>query len=67
MTAPLRFGILGAAGITPSALIAPATENPEVELYAVAARNRATVISRNVCGGSAIRRSERSALSIRQI
>lgn len=41
MTAPLRFGILGAAGITPSALIAPATENPEVELYAVAAaRNR---------------------------
>ena len=40
MTAPLRFGILGAAGITPSALIAPATENPDVELYAVAARNR---------------------------
>ena len=30
----------GRRGITPSALIAPATENPEVELYAVAARNR---------------------------
>ena len=30
----------GRRGITPSALIAPAIENPDVELYAVAARNR---------------------------
>ncbi len=37
---PLRFGILGAAGITPAALIAPASENPDVELVAVAARDR---------------------------
>lgn len=36
----VRFGILGAAGITPSALIAPAHANPDVELVAVAARNR---------------------------
>ena len=37
----VRFGILGAAGITPSALIAPAHANPDVRLTAVAARNRA--------------------------
>lgn len=37
----VRFGILGAAGITPSALIAPAQANPDVSLTAVAARNRA--------------------------
>ncbi len=41
MTAPLRIGILGAAGITPNSLIAPAAGNPSVELTAVAARNRA--------------------------
>lgn len=41
MTTPLRFGILGAAGITPSSLIAPAVGNPDVELVAVAARDRA--------------------------
>lgn len=40
MTNPIRFGILGAAGITPTALIAPAKGNPDVELYAVAARDR---------------------------
>lgn len=40
MTSPLRFGILGAAGIAPTALVAPARENPEVELVAVAARDR---------------------------
>lgn len=40
MTDPIRFGILGAAGITPSALIAPARNNRDVELYAVAARDR---------------------------
>lgn len=39
--APLRIGILGAAGITPNALIQPARDNPDVELVAVAARNRA--------------------------
>ncbi|MHA6512210.1 Gfo/Idh/MocA family protein [Tessaracoccus sp. Z1128] len=36
----VRFGILGAAGITPSALIAPARANDDVRLTAVAARNR---------------------------
>ena len=40
MSSPLRFGILGAAGITPSSLIAPAALNPDVELVAVAARDR---------------------------
>ena len=41
MTTPLRIGILGAAGITPNSLIAPAAGNPSVGLTAVAARNRA--------------------------
>lgn len=36
----IRFGILGAAGITPSALIEPAHANADVELTAVAARDR---------------------------
>lgn len=40
MTSPLRFGILGAAGITPTSLVAPARDNPCVELVAVAARDR---------------------------
>ncbi|GAA4906584.1 Gfo/Idh/MocA family oxidoreductase [Tessaracoccus lubricantis] len=40
MNHPIRFGILGAAGITPQALIAPAQGNPDVDLFAVAARNR---------------------------
>ncbi|MBB1510125.1 Gfo/Idh/MocA family protein [Tessaracoccus sp. MC1756] len=40
MNQPIRFGILGAAGITPQALIAPAQANRDVELYAVAARDR---------------------------
>ncbi|GAB3821089.1 Gfo/Idh/MocA family oxidoreductase [Tessaracoccus terricola] len=38
---PLRIGILGAAGITPPALIEPAAGNPDVRLVAVAARERA--------------------------
>ncbi|WP_067855661.1 Gfo/Idh/MocA family protein [Nocardia shimofusensis] len=37
----LRFGILGAARIAPAALIAPARRNPEVDVTAVAARDRA--------------------------
>ncbi|WP_067567939.1 Gfo/Idh/MocA family protein [Nocardia acidivorans] len=37
--APLRIGILGAARITPAALINPAKSNPEVVVAAVAARN----------------------------
>lgn len=41
MTNPIRFGILGAAGITPAALISPAAEHPGVELVAVAARDGA--------------------------
>ncbi|KAK9413578.1 putative D-xylose 1-dehydrogenase (NADP(+)) 2 [Seiridium unicorne] len=37
----IRFGVLGAAGITPMALITPALSHPEVIVQAVAARNRA--------------------------
>jgi predicted dehydrogenase len=37
---PLRIGILGAARITPTALIRPARRVPEVEVVAVAARDR---------------------------
>ncbi|KAI1133269.1 putative oxidoreductase [Nemania abortiva] len=36
----IRFGILGAAGIAPLALIIPAKSHPEVIVQAVAARNR---------------------------
>ena len=38
---PLRIGVLGAARITPMALIAPARRVAEVEVVAVAARDRA--------------------------
>ena len=38
---PLRIGVLGAARITPMALIRPAREVPEVEVTAVAARDTA--------------------------
>lgn len=38
--APLRIGVLGAARITPQALIKPAQDLPEVEVAAVAARDR---------------------------
>jgi predicted dehydrogenase len=37
---PLRIGVLGAARIAPTALIKPAREVPEVEVAAVAARDR---------------------------
>ena len=37
---PLRIGTLGAARITPTALIRPARRVPEVEIVAVAARDR---------------------------
>ena len=40
-TRPLRIGILGAAGITPEALIEPASQNADVRLEAVAARDGA--------------------------
>ncbi|MCY4657830.1 MAG: Gfo/Idh/MocA family oxidoreductase [Gammaproteobacteria bacterium] len=40
MTKQLRFGTLGAAGITPAALTQPALENDDVVVAAVAARNR---------------------------
>jgi len=36
---PLKFGILGAAAIAPNALLTPAKSHPEVEVYAVAARD----------------------------
>jgi predicted dehydrogenase len=36
---PLRIGVLGAASIAPSALIKPATDNADVEVTAVAARD----------------------------
>ncbi|WP_067970952.1 Gfo/Idh/MocA family protein [Mycolicibacter icosiumassiliensis] len=38
-TAPLRIGVLGAARITPDALLKPAAANPEVVVSAVAARD----------------------------
>ncbi len=38
---PIRIGVLGAARITPSALITPAKETAEVEVTAVAAREAA--------------------------
>ncbi|KAF7370108.1 hypothetical protein MSAN_00640900 [Mycena sanguinolenta] len=45
---PLKFGVLGAAAIAPSALIAPAKSHPEAVVYAVAARSkdRATTYAR---------------------
>jgi len=36
---PIKFGILGAAAIAPSALIIPAQSHPEVLIHAVAARD----------------------------
>jgi predicted dehydrogenase len=44
MTAPLRFGILGAARIAPAALIRPSRAVPEVHVTTVAARDRAKAI-----------------------
>ena len=40
MPAPLRIGVLGAARITPMALIRPARQVPEATIVAVAARDR---------------------------
>src|SRR5215469_7140980 len=39
-THPVRFGTLGAAQITPNALITPSLEVPDAKIVAVAARNR---------------------------
>jgi predicted dehydrogenase len=39
LTAPIRIGVLGAARITPSALIKPAKDNADVVVAAVAARD----------------------------
>jgi predicted dehydrogenase len=39
LTAPVRIGVLGAAAITPSALIKPAKDNADVVVAAVAARD----------------------------
>lgn len=39
--ATIRFGTLGAANITPGALLQPASRNPDVEVVAIAARDRA--------------------------
>jgi predicted short-subunit dehydrogenase-like oxidoreductase (DUF2520 family) len=41
VTAPLRIGTLGAAKITPAALLRPAKTVPEVEIVAIAARDPA--------------------------
>ena len=41
MTAPLRIGVLGAARITPMALLKPARQVPEASIVAVAARDPA--------------------------
>ena len=38
--AHIRFGTLGAANIAPAALLQPASRNPDVEVVAIAARNR---------------------------
>ena len=40
---PLRIGVLGAASIAPSALIKPATDNADVKVTAVAARDGSRV------------------------
>lgn len=40
MTLPIRFGTLGAAAITPGALIAPARDRDDVTITATAARDR---------------------------
>ncbi|KAI1018026.1 hypothetical protein LB504_003993 [Fusarium proliferatum] len=37
---PVKFGILGAANIAATALITPAKSHPDVEIYAVAARQK---------------------------
>ena len=39
---PLRIGVLGAARITPNAVLVPAAANPDVEVVAVAARDEVT-------------------------
>ncbi len=41
MTRPFRIGLLGASRIAPPAVIAPARENPDFEITAVAARDPA--------------------------
>lgn len=41
MSHPIRIGILGAAGIAPTAMTIPAAGNPDVEVAAVAARDQA--------------------------
>ena len=48
MISPIRFGILGAAAISPVALISPALNHPETVVYAVAARDnkRATAFGK---------------------
>ena len=38
----MRIGVLGAARITPNAVLAPAADNPDVEVVAVAARDETT-------------------------
>ncbi|KAJ1550310.1 hypothetical protein HK096_007665, partial [Nowakowskiella sp. JEL0078] len=38
-SSPVHFGILGAAAIAPAALIYPALSNPDVVIYAIAARS----------------------------
>jgi hypothetical protein len=43
--APLKFGILGAANISPYALISPALNHPETVVYAVAARDNKKAIA----------------------
>ena len=40
MGTPLRIGTLGAAGITPAALMEPAKENADATVTAIAARDR---------------------------
>ena len=42
---PIKFGILGAARIAPAVLISPARNHPEVEVYAVAARDEKKAVA----------------------
>lgn len=49
----IRFGTLGAASITPGALLQPASRNPDVEVVAIASRDRARAEAMAKDGGIA--------------
>ena len=49
--AKVRFGTLGAANISPGALLQPASRNPDVAVVAIAARNRERAVAMAERGG----------------